>query len=138
MRAKAVQKSKEDIIGKMNYFTRIRVGKDATNKLSALKSKTGLTPNLLCRIALCYSLENEKVSNLIPPDETGQEFNRHTLFGDNDLLFISLVKQRCIKDGLDPNKDMVRILKLHLNSGIIAINSRIKEVTDFINLLENE
>jgi DNA sulfur modification protein DndE len=134
----AVQKLKRGIIGKMTNFTRIRVGKNATNKLSALKSKTGLTPNLLCRIALCYSLENEKVSNLIPPDENGQEFNRHTLFGDDDILFISLVKQRCINDGLDPNKDFMRVLKLHLNSGIIAIHSRIKEVSDFINLLENE
>jgi DNA sulfur modification protein DndE len=132
------QNLKEDIIGEMDNFSRIRVGKDVTTKLSILKTRTGLTPNLLCRIALCYSLENERVTNLIPPDESGQEFNKHTLFGEDVLLFVALVRQRCIKDGLDPNKNMLRILKLHLNSGIIAIHSRIKEVSDFMNLLENE
>ena len=48
----------------MKQFNRIRISNSATIRLRTLKGKTGLTPNILARIALCYSLNNEKISNL--------------------------------------------------------------------------
>lgn len=119
----------------MKNFHRIKVSTDATNKLKALKARTGLTPNILCRVALCYSLERGKITNLVPIDENGQEFNRFTLTGEYDLFFMSLIKQRCIKDGFDPDKDFMNVFKMHLNNGILAISSRIKDISDLSNLM---
>jgi len=118
-----------------NDFTRIRVSEDATNKLKLLKSRTGLTPNIICRIALCYSLEKENISSLIPSDENGQEFNRHTLTGNYDNYIISLVKQRCVIEGIDPKKEFLFQFKAHLNNGILILHSRIKNLSDLADLM---
>lgn len=119
----------------MENFTRMKISNDATTKLQTLKGRTGLTPNILCRIALCYSLNREKITNLVPLDENGQEFNRHTLTGEYDLLISSLVKEKCIKDGLNPKTHFLNIFKAHLNNGIMAIYARVKDISDLVNLL---
>ena len=74
----------------MKTFNRIKISKDATIRLRTLKGRTGLTPNILARIALCYSLNYQKISNFIKIDEDGQEFNRYTLTGEYDAYFIAL------------------------------------------------
>jgi len=120
----------------MKKFNRIRISKDATARLRTLKGRTGLTPNILARIALCYSLNTQQITGHIKVDEEGQEFNRYTLTGEYDNYFIALVKQRCIKDGLDPDKEFMNQFKLHLNNGIMAIYSRINDLSDLPNLLK--
>jgi DNA sulfur modification protein DndE len=122
----------------MKKFNRIKISMDATVRLRTMKGRTGLTPNILARIALCYSLNTQKISNLIKTDEEGQEFNRYTLTGEYDNYFIALVKERCIKDGLDPDKEFMKQFKLHLNNGIMSIYSRISNLSDLSNLLKND
>jgi len=120
----------------MKAFNRIKISNDATIRLRTMKGKTGLTPNLLCRIALCYSLETQKITQLIEPAEDGQEFNRFTLTGEYDSYFIALIKERCKSDGIDPEKNFMKYFKLHLNNGIMAIYSRINALSDLPNLLK--
>jgi DNA sulfur modification protein DndE len=120
----------------MKKFNRIKISTDATARLKTLKGRTGLTPNILARIALCYSLNTQQISNIIKTDEEGQEFNRYTLTGEYDSYFIALVKERCIKDGLDPEKEFMKQFKLHLNNGIMSIYSRISNLSDLPNLLK--
>ena len=48
-----------------------------------LKQRTGLTPNLLCRIALMMSLEEGPLGNIPLPNEDGSEFNAYTLTLDS-------------------------------------------------------
>ena len=120
----------------MGSFNRIRISENATIKLRTLKGRTGLTPNILCRIALCYSLNNQNISSIVEADENGQEFNQYTLTGEFHSYFIALVKERCIQDGLDPEKELIKQFKLHLNNGILAIYGRINGLPDLINLLK--
>ena len=98
--------------------------------------RTGLTPNFLCRMALCFSLENEQPSKLIPMDEEGQEFNRYTLLGDNDIYYIALVKQRCLEEGIDPEEEFLNQIRLHINHGVTILSGRIKSIADVSNLLK--
>lgn len=108
-----------------------------TTKLKTLKTRTGLNPNILCRLALCYSLEHESYNDLLPLTvEDGQEFNRYTLFGQYDLFFISLIKEKCVKEGLDAEKDFMKQLKFHINNGINILNTRVKSLSDLTNLIE--
>ena len=120
----------------MTNFSRIKISNDATTKLKTLKGRTGLTPNLLCRMALCHSLEGQKITQLIDPPEDGQEFNRYTLTGEYDSYFIALIKQRCKLDGLDPEKNFMKYFKAHLNNGIMTIYSRLNDLADLPNLLK--
>ena len=117
-------------------FSRLKLSGKSQNLLGRLKNRTGLTPNLLCRVGLCFSLENDLQNDLIPLDENGQEFNRQTLLGENDLFFISLIKEKCALMGLDSEKDFMQQFKYHLNNGILVLHGRVKSLTDLTNLIE--
>ncbi len=117
----------------MPSYKKLRVSRSSTSKLTLLKRRTGLTPNLMCRIALCYSLEAKG----LPPldfDEEGSEFNRYTLTGDWDHLFNALLQERLHQDGLDFESSGLSYLKAHLNRGISMVYSRVKCLPDLLNL----
>jgi DNA sulfur modification protein DndE len=116
-------------------FNRIRVSVDATNKLRALKARTGLTPNLLCRLAFTLSLNEPGIPDPQVYDENGQEFNRYTLTGEYDQLFIALLKERLVLDGLDLAMDLLPQFKAHLNRGVPLLLGRVKSLIDLHDLL---
>lgn len=119
-------------------FNRLHISKGATIRLQQLKGKTGLTPNILSRLAICYSLNEPQIPNPSGYDEEGQEFNRYTLTGEWDSFFIALLKERCIQDGLDPEKDLLPQFRAHLNRGVYSIFTRIKDLGDIQSLLPTD
>ena len=82
---------------------RIKLSKKATDKLRFLKTKTGLTPNILSRIAIMLAireggdLSNAGVGNM----EGGQELNDTTLFGEHIYLYDILINQYIYDKQLD-------------------------------------
>ena len=112
-------------------FNRIRISKSAAVRLSMLKGRTGLTPNILCRIGFCLSLGDPTVPKPGNYDENGQEFNRYTLTGEWDKFFIALLKERLLKDGLDPKKDLLPQFRAHINRGAIVLSNKVKRLEDF-------
>jgi DNA sulfur modification protein DndE len=119
-------------------FNRIRLSKSATTRLSMLKGRTGLTPNILCRIGFCLSLRDPIVPKPENYDEEGQEINRYTLTGEWDKFFIALMKERLLKDGLNINSDLFPQLRAHMNRGAISLYDRVKTIEDFQDLLPTE
>lgn len=116
-------------------FNRIRISKSASVRLSMLKGRTGLTPNILCRIGFCLSLAEPSVPNPENYDENGQEFNRYTLTGEWDKFFMALLKERLLKDGLDIDKDLLPQFRAHLNRGAITLFDKAKDLNDLSELL---
>src|SRR3989304_3330908 len=116
-------------------FNRIRISKAATVRLSMLKGRTGLTPNILCRIGLCLSLSDPSIPDPQRFDENGQEFNRYTLTGEWDTFFIALLKERLLKDGLDLDKNLLPQFRAHLNRGAITLFDKVKDLGDLDQLL---
>ncbi len=74
----------------------LRVCEEVSNRLSILKGRTGLTPNILCRIGFTLSLNDPSLPNPddYPPDSE-RVIARHTLTGPWDNLFVALIKERC-------------------------------------------
>lgn len=109
-------------------YNRVRVSKDATHRLKMLKGRTGLTPNLLCRIAFCDSLNDPRPPNPEQYDAEGQEFNRFTLTGEWDSIFTALLKERCLRDGLDySDEETLRVaFTAHLNRGVFSVFNKVK------------
>jgi DNA sulfur modification protein DndE len=103
-----------------------------------LKGRTGLTPNILCRIGFCLSLSDPAIPNPNEYDENGQEFNRYTLTGEWDRFFIALLKERLLKDGLEIEKNLLPQFKAHLNRGAIALFDKVKDLGDLYELLPSE
>jgi DNA sulfur modification protein DndE len=117
-------------------FTKIRLTKDASNRLRFLAGRTGLTPNLLCRLGFCLSLEEPKVPNPNEFAEEEREFNRYTLLGEYDSLYIALLRQRLHQDGLEDD-NLEGHFRAHLNRGISLLQQRVRNVADLATLVPN-
>ena len=63
-------------------LNRIHISEDSRNKLSILKGRTGLLPNVLSRIGLMLSLAESNEPELDADTADGSEFNRFTLMGE--------------------------------------------------------
>jgi DNA sulfur modification protein DndE len=69
-------------------FNRIYVGEEVDQRLRNLKARTGLTPNLLCRLGYCLSLAHPNAPDpQLYADGQVREFNRYTLTGQWDTFF---------------------------------------------------
>jgi DNA sulfur modification protein DndE len=116
-------------------FNKLRVSLQVTRILNLIKGKTGLTPNIVCRMALCLSISDPSLPSSKIPDSSGQEFSRFTLLGEMDSFFISILKERLIKDNLNPEVDLLNQFRAHLERGILMFHSRIKHLTDVYDLI---
>ena len=94
---------------------RIRISKSAADALKRLKSRTGVTPNIVCRMALLISLENGRAGGLKETDGAGSEFNAPTLFGEFGLLIECLLKQ--VHGELD-SKSAAAVIASHIDDGL--------------------
>jgi DNA sulfur modification protein DndE len=100
-----------------------------------LKGDTGITPNYLCRIGLCYSLNEPRPPNPAEYDSDGQTFNRYTLLGEHDALYMALLKERLLQEEMDPVEDLEEQFVAHLNRGVIRAFGNINDLTDFYDLI---
>lgn len=94
---------------------RLRISKSATDTLKLLKARTGLTPNIVCRMALMLSLEHGKRGGESHPEQIGSEFNAPTFFGEFALAFEALLTQ--VHGKLDP-KACATVIASHVDSGL--------------------
>lgn len=115
-------------------LTKLRLTKEASNRLRFVAGRTGLTPNLLCRIGFCLSLAEPSLPN--PDDYLGEdrEFNRYTLLGEYDALFIALLKERCRRDGVDFSL-LPEYFRAHINRGVMLLQACVRSVGDIAVLL---
>ena len=111
-------------------LNKIKLSKEITHKVRLLKGRTGLTPNILCRIGFCLSLNEPGIPDSTQYEEDGMEFNRYTLTGQYDTLFVSLLKERCIEDGLAIEKNLTKQFFAHLNRGIFLLYNRVRNLSD--------
>ena len=112
-------------------FSRLYVSEDIDNKLRVLKMRTGLTPNLICRMGFCLSLSEPGIPDVqLYSDTQAREFNRYTLTGQYDLFFFALLRERLSEDGLDAEAFMEPQFKAHLSRGVGLLYQRVKNMED--------
>jgi len=119
-------------------FSRVKISTRSSKLLGDIKRRTGLTPNILARFAICMSIKEKSIPN---PDE----FNRHgseltptVLFGEHEPIYNALMMNRLIQDNLDPEKKLTEMTQAHLNRGVIALSARIQDLSDFYELVKEE
>src|SRR6266699_327337 len=117
-------------------FNRIHVGEDVDQRLRLLKARTGLTPNLLCRLGFCLSLAEQGIPDpQLYAEGQVREFNRYTLTGQWDIFFFSLLRERLVEDGLNPEADLEAYFKAHLSRGVLMLQQRLKSLEDLADLV---
>jgi DNA sulfur modification protein DndE len=120
------------------HYAKLKISSDATSKLRYLRQRTGLTPNLLCRIAIMLSLEEGAIGAIAAPDEEGAEFNAYTLTGEYGALFAALL--RWVEEGRTPSEplddpELLRRLRAHIHRGVGTLSVRAKSAADVLHLV---
>lgn len=117
------------------HVKRLRFSREPDTWLRVLKTRTGVTPNLLCRLGFCLSLEEPAVPQPEQyPEDSEREINRYTLLGEFDVLFTALLRQRLNRDNLSPDQ-MDEQFRAHMNRGVMLLSRRIRSLSDLMKLL---
>ena len=119
-------------------FSRLRMSARSQNLLAIVKSKTGITPNVSGRFALCLSLKDPSPPNPDEYDEKGSEIHPSVLFGEYEDMYMALMVLRLRRDGLDPEIYLNRMLRAHFNRGSIMLHARIRDLDDFYGMVSVE
>ena len=117
---------------------RLKMSYRSQNLLAQLKGRTGLTPNITGRFAICLSLNDPSIPNPAEYDEKGSEIHQSVLFGDYEDIFTALMVMRLKRDGLDPEIYLNRMMRAHFNRGTIALFARIHDLSDFAGMIRQE
>ena len=108
----------------------------STKKLRTLHGRTGITPNILARIALTISLESPQQLNSDDQPIDGMEFNGYTLFGDLETVLISLIREsNALHDRVDGA--LSDDIRAHINRGVEKLYPRIRTLSDIVRLTES-
>ena len=117
----------------------IKLSKQSKDKLSRLKSKTGIKNwNILCRWAFCYSLKEDSMPTDIQiVQDSNLEMSLYTFGGEDSELYEALIVAWCKSKNLPLDNDTVsKYFKLHLERGISYLSGTnfIKNLSDLLNL----
>lgn len=117
-------------------FKRIKLSLESTKKLQQFKGRTGLTPNIACRLALGISIaENNMPALELFTEESGQEINRYTLFGEHELILTSLFLQWCHDKQIAPEERDDYFLA-HINRGVELLANRVRGLESLAQLVK--
>jgi DNA sulfur modification protein DndE len=113
-------------------YNKLRISEDANSRLRSIRQRTGVTPNLLIRVAIMISLEEGPI-RVPAPDEKGPEFNSYTLTGDHTLLIGAMLRHVEETEGQSPplgDDEMVARLRAHIHRGVGTLSVRAKSIVD--------
>lgn len=118
----------------------IRLSQQAKDQLIKLKRVTGIEHwNVLCRWALCVSLAEQSVPPQAKiPADSNVEMSWKVFGGRYADLYIAMVKERCVRDGLGVDAETVaQQFRLHLHRGIsyLAGNKELRKIDDLVALV---
>lgn len=117
----------------------IRLSQQAKDQLIKLKRVTGIEHwNVLCRWAFCVSLAEQSTP---PPAkilaDSNVEMSWKVFGGRYSDLYLALLQERCARDGLSTDSDMLaQQFRLHLHRGISYLfgNKQLRQIDDLIAL----
>lgn len=115
----------------------VRFSHQASIHLKALKARLGITPNVLCRIGFCLSVEDP--APLVPgefPNDGDRIIDRHVLLGPYDALLVAMMRQRLFEEDHDPKDDelVAEHFRAHVHRGVHLLFKKVKSPADFARL----
>lgn len=118
----------------MNF--RLKTTEKTANSLKYLHSTTGLTPNILARIAISLSLLKPELPEEVQSESNGLEFNRNTLTGEHDYFYKSLIRQHAGRH-IPESEYFPNVFNAHLARGVQLLESEYKHAGNYNKLLIN-
>ena len=69
------------------------------------------------------------------PENSSREIERGTLTGRYDALFVALLRQRCLSDGIATDGDIFEEqFRAHMNRGVLLMYHQVKSLSDLCKL----
>lgn len=118
----------------MNF--RLKTTSETATLLKNLQSSTGLTPNIISRIAISLSLLNPEEPEKVNPENNGLEFNRNTLTGEYDFVYKALIRQHANRE-ISEEEYFPGLFNAHLHRGVKLLFTEYKHAGNFNKLLNN-
>jgi len=118
---------------------RISFCESVDTKMRTLKSRTGITPNILARMGFALSLEEPGIpQDPFEAEEAGRDINRGTLLGEHDAVYVALLRTWVHQNGLLKSCDAEQFntwFVAHMNRGFELISARMRDLPGLGNLL---
>ncbi len=117
----------------MNF--RLKTSKQTGERLVALQGATGLTWNILSRIAVSLSLNIPTMPKLVE-NKSGVDIHRNAMTGENDYIYKALIRQHA-KRNISDEEFFPDLFNAHLERGIELLNNEYKHAGNYEKLLLN-
>lgn len=101
----------------------------------SLQANTGLTWNILCRIALSLSLRDPSMPDPVE-DKFGIDINRYTITGENDYVYKALIRQHAQKN-ISDEEYLPALFNAHLERGVGLLENEYNHVKNYDKILLN-
>jgi DNA sulfur modification protein DndE len=117
----------------MNF--RLKTSKDTGDKLVSLQASTGLTWNILSRIAVSLSLREPSIPDMVE-NKSGVEIHRNAMTGEYDYIYKALIRQHAQKN-ISDEEYFPDLFNAHLERGINLLENEYKHAKNYDKLLQN-
>jgi len=117
----------------MNF--RLKTSKNTGEILKTLQSSTGLTWNILSRIAVALSLRIHSMPPLVE-DKSGVDIHRNAMTGEHDYVYKALIRQHAGRNVPD-EEYFPDLFNAHLERGITLLDNEYKHAGNYDKLLQN-
>ncbi|MDX8344500.1 DNA sulfur modification protein DndE [Rossellomorea sp. YZS02] len=117
----------------MNF--RIKTSKNTGEILKTLQSSTGLTWNILSRIAVGLSLSIPEVPEMVQ-DKSGVDIHRNAMTGEHDYVFKAIIRQHA-QQNLTDEEYFPDYFNAHLERGIKLLENEYRHAGNYDKLLNN-
>ncbi|USL34836.1 DNA sulfur modification protein DndE [Priestia megaterium] len=117
----------------MNF--RLKTSNETGERLASLQSTTGLTWNILSRIALALSLRDPSMPDLVE-NKSGVDINRNAMTGEHDYIYKALIRQHAQRN-ISDEEYFPDLFNAHLERGIVLLENEYKHARNYDKLLLN-
>ena len=117
----------------MNF--RLKTSKETGEKLVSLQKTTGLTWNILSRIAVSLSLRIPSLPELVE-NKSGVDIHRNAMTGEHDYIYKALIRQHA-KRNMSDEDYFPDYFNAHLERGIVLLENEYKHAGNYDKLLQN-
>ena len=117
----------------MNF--RLKTSKNTGEILVKLQASTGLTWNILSRIAISLSLKDPSMPYLVE-DRTGVDIHRNALTGEHDYVYKAMIRQHA-KRTISEEEYFPDLFNAHLERGILILENEYRHAGNYEKLLQN-
>lgn len=108
----------------------------STQLLKTLKARTGFTHQYLCRLAFGLSLAEAQPPDPSHYDSEGTEFNRYTLTGEWDGLFVAYLREWLTDVATAADWQESDWFCAHINRGLALLGRRVRSLSDVPSLVQ--